>query len=474
MTETISNGGPCGNVNCKCCMWWSARFAEMNGGAKTCTQCHGDSEVVGKLQAENAALTEDNNRYKAANKELNAKANGIKTEGLKSVPAADPQAPKRRGRPSGQPATINKRPGKIDRCVLNDFDKCPECGEDNISHVVDSYPRVVQVTRTITENVEITTTRRYCRDCRKLVSRKVPGVAPYARVSANQSAAMVKLNMVGLSHGKVADFWTDTSGVRTSRSRAYRNKMTVAKRLAPRRDAIRRDILREPYLQCDEYWWPLGKKSGYVLSALGKKGCLMQVSYTRKIEELMRFLPGYDGIVGNDPYPGWLHIGSDHQMCEQHEIRLPKKDLKYRNPKGDVREFLLQLIALIKRYFEADKIEDPYVRRVAADCLDESMRQLMNADWEDDSQGTINRYRKRYRREGYYLSTFLRKKGVKSGNNDVERMNRKFVSIRDDGGGNRSPEGMEANSILFTVYATSKVINTSFFEEIIRYSSGDG
>ena len=31
-----------------------------------------------------------------------------------------------------------------------------------------------------------------------------------------------------------------------------------------------------------------------------------------------------------------------------------------------------------------------------------------------------------------------------------------------------------ANSILFTVYATSKVINTSFFEEIIRYSSGDG
>ena len=65
------------------------------------------------------------------------------------------------------------------------------------------------------------------------------------------------------------------------------------------------------------------------------------------------------------------------------------------------------------------------------------MRQLMNADWEDDSQGTINRYRKRYRGEGYYPSTFLRKKGVKSGNNDVERMNRKFVSIRDDGGGTR-------------------------------------
>ena len=41
-------------------------------------------------------------------------------------------------------------------------------------------------------------------------------------------------------------------------------------------------------------------------------------------------------------------------------------------------------------------------------------------------------------------------------------MNRKFVSIRDDGGGNRSPEGMEVNSILFTVYAAYKVLNTLF------------
>lgn len=167
----------------------------------------------------------------------------------------------------------------------------------------------------------------------------------------------------------------------------------------------------------------------------------MQASLSRKIKALKMFLPGYDGIVGHDPYPGWAHIGSDHQLCGQHEIRLPKKDLKYRNPQGDVREFLLQLVSLIKQYFEADKIKDPHVRRVAADCLDESMRKLMNHEWKDDKRRTINRYRKRCRREGYNLSTFLRKEGVDSGNNGVERMNRKFVAIRDDGGGNRSSEG---------------------------------
>ena len=155
-------------------------------------------------------------------------------------------------------------------------------------------------------------------------------------------------------------------------------------------------------------------------------------------------------------------------------MRMPKKDLKCRNPRGDVREFLLQLAVLIKQHFEADKMEDPHVRRVAADCLDESTRKLVNREWKDDEQGAINRYRKRYGREGYNLSAFLRKEGVDSGNNGVERMNRKFVAIRDGGGGNRSSDGMEANSIPFTEFAACRVLNTSFFEEVIRHSSGDG
>ena len=203
-------------------------------------------------------------------------------------------------------------------------------------------------------------------------------------------------------------------------------------------------MLKGPYLKRDAFWWPPGTKSGYVPAALGVKGCLMQASRSRKIKAPKRFLPGYSGIVGHDPYPGWAHMGSDHQLCGQHEIQLPKKDLKYRNPKGDVLEFLMQLVALIKQYFGADKIEDLHTRRVAADCPDESMRKLMNHEWEDDKQRTIRRYRKRCRREGYNLSTFLRKEGIDSGNNGVESMSRKFVAIRDDGGGNRSSEGMHS------------------------------
>ena len=52
-------------------------------------------------------------------------------------------------------------------------------------------------------------------------------------------------------------------------------------------------------------------------------------------------------------------------------------------------------------------------------------------DWAGDKEGIINRFKKkRWEREGYNMSTFLHIKGVSPDNNDVERTNRVFVSIK--------------------------------------------
>ena len=227
MARTTPSDWPCTDPDCICCGHWQeiacrslsvaerlAHVASILAGKNTSSEeiiwtlqaaeaaLAGENaakdDTVCRLQATETALVEDNNRYKKANKDLNAKANGIRTKGLESVPAADPQQPGRRGRPPGQRATISRRPQKIHRTMLNDFCRCPECNKGDISDEVDRYSRVVEMEWTITENVEIWTVRRYCRDCKKLVSRDVPGAVPYTRVSANKSAAMVSLNMVGL------------------------------------------------------------------------------------------------------------------------------------------------------------------------------------------------------------------------------------------------------------------------------------
>ena len=102
------------------------------------------------------------------------------------------------------------------------------------------------------------------------------------------------------------------------------------------------------------------------------------------------------------------------------------------------------------------------------------MRELMYGEWKDGVDGTMARYKKRCRREGLFLTTYLRKEGIPIDSNGVERMNRKFVAIRSDGGGNRSPKGMGANAILFSVYATDMLNGTSFFKHVIQSSFGYG
>ena len=73
------------------------------------------------------------------------------------------------------------------------------------------------------------------------------------------------------------------------------------------------------------------------------------------------------------------------------------------------------------------------------------------------------------------MTACLRTPGISPDNNAVERANRRFVSVRNDGGGgNRSRKGMDANSVLFTMLATDRVRRESFFDHLVRSASGDG
>ena len=65
------------------------------------------------------------------------------------------------------------------------------------------------------------------------------------------------------------------------------------------------------------------------------------------------------------------------------------------------------------------------------------------------------------------MSTFLYVDGVDPDNNGVERIDRRFVFIRGDGGGNRSEEVMRINSILFSVCAICSVQKKSFYRHRI-------
>ena len=174
-------------------------------------------------------------------------------------------------------------------------------------------------------------------------------------------------------------------------------------------------------------------------------------------------------------------------MCMRHQHRLCKRDLKYGNLKGDALRFVSALDRINLGHYRADKISGQHAGEVAARCLGRRRSCLIDnprdADGcpagdgggqDEDSRKTINKYVKRHRREGCFYTTHLYLQEIAPDNNAVERVNRRFVAIRNDGGGNRSADGIEANPVLFTIMATDRINGASFFDHLVRASSGDG
>ena len=482
-TDCIASVGiPCNVNDCPCCASWMGiveRLVDVinhmtNVAATLVAENNTKYDTVQMLQAIEAVLESDNKKLKKANKKLNAENNHIRT-----VPSNDRKSTGKPGRKPGCKPTISKVPEHIDREETVDVTVCPN-QKDGEAHtlsegVTDSYYRYGKVLHITVEIVRYKINRRWCRTCKKQVSAEPPCMHKYERVSSNVSAVATGLNLDGLSFGKVAEYCDDALKQDISRSWAYRTKIRAGRRMAPEYRTIKQDILSEPYLACDEMWWKVpGSNGAKIMVARGAEHCLAKVVSSANIDEVGKMLPGYTGVVGQDSNTIWLHTGGDHQMCMQHQRRLSKKCMEHRNLKGDSLEFLTELHRLDYKHYMYDKIEDIHTRRVAARCLDKERSELMWGTYEDDEYNTIARRQKRHYREGYYMSTHLYNKDVSVDNNGVERVNRRFVSVRNDGGGNRSQKGMDANSVLFTLKATDWINKRSFFDHLVRSASGDG
>ena len=364
------------------------------------------ADTICQLEGLISELQQDNKRYAALNRDLNARAQGIRTVTVNKKVSSG-----RSGRPKGQKPSITRRPADIDRKETVDCSVCPDCGDDNLSGVTDQYSRVVEHMKITWEAVQYDLKRRYCRNCQKQVSAKVPGVMPNARTSSNHDALLTHLNVNGLSHAKIAQTSCDALKHDISASSSYRSKIRTSKALEPDHASIKKKIMKEPVLNCDELWWPLGKTKGVVLTALGKDACLMEVAKSRDIPTLMNFLPQYDGVVVQDSYTGWMHIGTNRQMCLAHQIRIDKRDIKYKKLDSETEKFLNDLRAILKRLYRADKIKGVKKRLEAADSFDAQLDCLMNQEYKDDAECNIARYQKRYKREKDFMTTFLRQKG---------------------------------------------------------------
>ena len=166
-----------------------------------------------------------------------------------------------------------------------------------------------------------------------------------------------------------------------------------------------------------------------------------------------------------------MGIGSNRKMCLAHQIRIDKRDIKYKKLDSETGNFLNDLRAILKRLYGADKIKGAKKRLEATDSFDAQLGDLMNRRCKDDVECNIARYQKRYKREKDFMTTFLRQKDVPPDNNSCEGANRVVVCVRGDGEENRTEKGMKANSILFTIKLTDKINGRSFYDHMMHTAS---
>ena len=106
--------------------------------------------------------------------------------------------------------------------------------------MTDQYTKVVEHMKITWETVQYDLKRRYCRNCQKQVSAKVPDAAPHARTSANYDALLAHFNVNGLSHGKIANTICDVLKYSISPSGSYRSKIRTSRALEQDHDSIKK------------------------------------------------------------------------------------------------------------------------------------------------------------------------------------------------------------------------------------------
>jgi len=125
---------------------------------------------------------------------------------------------------------------------------------------------------------------------------------------------------LGLSHGKVQEFFGRVFGLTLGRATSCRSMLRTARLAEPAVGEIRRDIRGSPFVVPDETGWRIGGHSAWLHVAVGESETVVQVDRSRGHEPLAGLI-GLD-YAGRLIHDGWApydkFVRAVHQQCLTH------------------------------------------------------------------------------------------------------------------------------------------------------------
>jgi len=445
-----------------------------------------DATSIQELLLEIQRLREENAALRKRLEELERSAKRQAAPFSKGSPKLHPKKPGRKqGKEHGQHGHREPPPpALVDETLDAPLpDKCPDanCG----GHIVEDGTDTQFQTEIPRQPIhrQFTIHCGHCDQCGKKVRGRHPQQtsdatgAAQSQLGPDAQAAIVDLNKrAGMSFGKIADTFTRAFGISLTRGACAQIVLRAADLLMPAYEMIKERLILSYHITPDETGWRIGGYPAWLHGWVGDNGVTLYAIDPQRSADALEKIIGIDwsGTMTHDGFSSYDRFeDAVHQQCLDHALRRARGLLEKQS--GAACLFPRQVIELFTGSLqERDKLN---AASAAAD--------LRGLSYEDYTQRLrhltercrANEQNDRFARHLYNHASswflFLLDPNIPATNHRAEQALKTPIVNRKVWGGNRTPEGCQAQAVLCSVLQTCKNLAIDVFSYLSNAFRGN-
>lgn len=363
---------------------------------------------------------------------------------------------KKTGQKKGHKGHRRYSPERIDDIKEHSCEECSECGGQNLSEVQEIREKT---TTDIPEKQEAVNTkhlieRKYCKDCKKMIEAKVPGVLPNAQFGLRLMIFVVYLKItMRLPSNKVTELLEAMYNLKISDGEVYKILEQLSGAFGDYYEKLKQKIIDAKMKNIDETGHRVDGINHWLWIFINKEAALYEISRRRNNDVPTETLGNQEGkFFGSDRHVLYNKFkektGAKQQVCETHLLR-NSKDLAEHYP--EAKYIHKRLKTIFKKAKEGKTSKEQLLKWVDRIATSRTYT----------SSEVYKFVKSIFRNHREDLFRFVDNSDIDSTNNIAERGLRHAVVMRKISNGNRSQKGAEITKKLLSVTETIKMNHSS-------------
>ena len=348
-------------------------------------------------------------------------------------------------------------------------EKCNLCGKDlsdkapldsTNERIIEDIPKPPEETVVTL----VTLQKKYCGDCRQVVTAKTDLALPGADIGINATVLICYLWIsLCLPYTKIKEYLGTFFHLHTSTSGLSRHLIRVSKIMKVVYDEILKSIQNGARLHADETGWRVRGRSWWLWVFGTPDTAYFTVDKTRGSDVVRRVLGEiFFGVLVIDGWSAYLYLLCQQQSCLSHLLRKIRKFRDAFPELTDIVRFYVKFRRIIRDGECLQKDHDQLGEVVFQRRLDRLKKRLADLLAWPDPDNILAEIIDKVKRQQPRILTFVEHPGVPFHNNYAEYLIRIGVIKRKISGGSVSAQGAEAYAILLSIYVTCKLRGISF------------